>query len=112
LTKRPTTRSLLIALIGAATIAAAAPAVAQRFPPPEPSPFIPGGRGQEGARPAQRASISLGQATAMAQSRYPGRVVKAESVMQGDHVIHVIRIIDKDGRVRTVRIDAQTGAFL
>jgi hypothetical protein len=109
LTKRSTTPSLLAAIV--ATLVVAWPAAAQRFPAPEPSPFIPGGHGQE-ARPAQRPGISLGQATSMAQGRYPGRVVKAESVMQGDHVIHVIRIIDNDGRVRTVRIDAQTGAFL
>ena len=61
---------------------------------------------------AQRGGISLSQATAMAQSRYPGRVVRAESVMIGDRVVHEIRILGNDGRVRTVRVDAQTGAFL
>jgi uncharacterized membrane protein YkoI len=30
----------------------------------------------------------------------------------GDRVVHEIRILGDDGRVRTVRIDAQTGAFL
>jgi uncharacterized membrane protein YkoI len=32
--------------------------------------------------------------------------------MQGDRLIHEIRILGDDGRVRTVLIDAQTGAFL
>ena len=61
---------------------------------------------------AQRGGISLSQATAMAVSRYQGRVVRAETVMMGDHVVHEIRILGNDGRVRTVRIDAQTGSFM
>ena len=61
---------------------------------------------------AQRGGISLGQATAMARSRYPGRVVRAEMVMIGERVVYEIRILGDDGRVRTVRIDAQTGSFM
>ena len=61
---------------------------------------------------AQSGGVSLSQATALAQSRYPGRVVRAESVMIGDRVVHEIRILGNDGRVRTVRVDAQTGSFL
>jgi len=61
------------------------------------------------AFPAQRGGgVSLAQATAMATSRFPGRVVRAETV----GMVHEIRILGEDGRVRTVRIDAQTGAFL
>jgi hypothetical protein len=63
--------------------------------------------------PAQRGGgISLAQATAMAQGRYQGRVVRAESVRMGDRVVHEVRILGDDGRVRTVRIDAQSGSFL
>jgi uncharacterized membrane protein YkoI len=64
--------------------------------------------------PSQRGGgVSLQQATAMAQSRVPGRVVRAETVQMGDRTVHEIRILAEDGRtVRTVRIDAQTGAFL
>ena len=63
--------------------------------------------------PTQRGGgVSLQQATAMAQMRYQGRVVRAETVQMGDRVVHEIRILGDDGRVRTVRIDAQTGAFL
>ena len=61
---------------------------------------------------AQRGGISLSQATAMAQGRYPGRVVRAETVTMGDRVVHEIRILGNDGRVRTVRVDAQTGSFM
>jgi uncharacterized membrane protein YkoI len=48
----------------------------------------------------------------MAQRRYQGRVVRAEQVQMGDRVVYEIRILGDDGRVRTVRIDAQTGSFL
>lgn len=61
---------------------------------------------------AQRGGISLAQATAMAQSRYQGRVVSAKTIMAGDRVIHEVRILGNDGRVHTVRIDAQSGSFL
>ncbi|HVY64872.1 MAG TPA: PepSY domain-containing protein [Gammaproteobacteria bacterium] len=61
---------------------------------------------------AQRGGISLSQATAMALARNPGRVVRAETVHMGDRTVHEIRILGNDGRVRTVRIDAQTGSFL
>jgi hypothetical protein len=61
---------------------------------------------------AQRGGISLSQATAMALGRYQGRVVRAETVMIGDRVVYEIRILGNDGRVRTVRVDAQTGSFM
>jgi hypothetical protein len=63
--------------------------------------------------PSQRGGVSLEQATAMARSRFQGRVVRAETVRVGDRLVHESRILGEDGRtVRTVRIDAQTGAFL
>lgn len=78
---------------------------------PATEPLVPAQRDQ--LSPAQRGGgISLGQATSMAQSRYQGRVVRAEAVQMGDRVVYEIRILGDDGRVRTVRIDAQTGSFL
>jgi uncharacterized membrane protein YkoI len=75
------------------------------------SPEIAGHELRE-AYPAQRGGISLAQATALAQSRYQGRVVRAGTFKQGDRVIYEIRILGNDNVVRTVLIDAQTGAFL
>jgi uncharacterized membrane protein YkoI len=77
---------------------------------PAVEPLAPAQRDQ--LFPTQRGGISLAQATSMAQSRYQGRVVRAETVQAGDRTIHEIRILGDDGRVRTVRIDAQTGSFL
>jgi len=56
--------------------------------------------------------VSLAQATVLATQRFPGRVVRAETASHGARREHRIRILGGDGRVRTVRIDAQTGAFL
>ena len=65
--------------------------------------------------PSQRGGggVSLADATARAQSAFPGRVVGARTVQMGDRIVHEIRILGEDGRtVRTFRVDAQTGAFL
>ena len=63
--------------------------------------------------PAQRGGgVSLEQAISMAQSRFQGRVVRAEPVQMGDRRVYEIRILGEDGRVHIVRIDAETGAFL
>jgi uncharacterized membrane protein YkoI len=68
---------------------------------------------QDGFVPAQRGGgVSLQQATAMARRQFPGQVVKAETVRVGDRLVHEIRILGEDGRVRNVRIDAETGAVL
>lgn len=61
---------------------------------------------------AQRGSLSLSQATAIAQSRFQGRIVRAETTQQGNRIVYEIRILGNDGRVRTVRIDAETGAVM
>ncbi len=60
----------------------------------------------------QRGPVTLQQARTLATRRFPGRVVRAETVSDGGRRVHVIRIISEDNRVRTVRIDADTGNFL
>lgn len=61
---------------------------------------------------AAQGGISLSQATRIALGQYPGRVVRAETVDRGGRREHHVRILGADGRVRTVRIDANTGRFL
>jgi hypothetical protein len=106
-------RALALTAFAAAAFAAAAPA-AQARPKAAPLAWFDAGDAP-GAFMTQRGGgrgISLAQATAIAQSQYRGRVVRAEAVERGDRVIYEIRILGDDGRVRTVRIDAQTGAVL
>lgn len=76
----------------------------------EPSVLLPEDRGTP--LYAAQSAVSLAQATELALQRYPGQVVRAETVTRGGRQEHQIRVLGADGRVRTVRIDAQTGAFL
>ena len=108
---------LVAAGLAAALLVAAGSAAAQ----PRPLSLLQAETAVEPAAPAQRdllsptqrgGGVSLAQATAMAQSRFPGRVVRAEPVQMGDRVVYEIRILDAEGVVRNVRIDAQTGSFL
>ncbi len=55
--------------------------------------------------------ISLDQAVQMAQARYGARVVRAETTREGDRVYYRLRLLSPDGRVFSVRVDAQTGSF-
>jgi hypothetical protein len=108
---------LVAAGLAVALLVAAGPAAAR----PRPLSLLQAETADESLAPAQRdqlfptqrgGGVSLAQATSMAQSRFPGRVVRAETVRMGDRVVHEIRILDAEGVVRNVRIDAQTGSFL
>ena len=101
-------RGFALCAVLAALLGAGGGALAQQ----RPALFQVDGEAPVKAFAAQRGGISLSQATAMAQGRYQGRVVRAETVMIGDRVAHEIRILGNDGRVRTVRVDAQTGSFM
>jgi uncharacterized membrane protein YkoI len=113
-----TTAGMAVALLGGGEPAAARPrslsfAQAEQAEQIEQAvePLSPAQRDQ--LVPTQRpGSVSLAQATSMAQSRYEGRVVSARSVQMGDRLVHEIRILGDDNRVHIVRIDAQTGSFL
>jgi hypothetical protein len=94
-----------------ATVALAIVGGAEGRPVPEPADAVPRDA-EPSAQIAQQSSLSLAQATAIATRQVQGRVVRAETVNRGGRVIHEIRILGEDGRVRTVRIDAETGQML
>ncbi|WP_129782075.1 PepSY domain-containing protein [Peristeroidobacter soli] len=60
---------------------------------------------------SQPAGISLEQAVEMAQRRFRAKVVRAETVRNGDRVEHRIRLLSADGKVRNVSVDADSGAM-
>ncbi len=105
-----------IAAVAAASFATASfgfvgAAVAQPpggHPPPGGSSLAPASPFQ--AQLPQRRQLTLAEAIQLAQSRYPGRVVRAQTIQQGNGAVHEIRIIGNDGRVHTVTVDARTGA--
>lgn len=115
--KRAGVTGAMAAWLAAVALVIADPALAR--PRPAPVWLVQADQADEPFQPAQREQliqsqgVSLAQATAMAQSRFRGRVVRAETVRVGDRLVHEIRILGEDGRtVRSFRIDAQTGAFL
>lgn len=106
------TRRALTAL-AAASLGLAGAVAAQ--PPPLPGHPGSGGQSLAPASPfqaqlPQRRQLTLAEAISLAQSRYPGRVVRAQTIQQGNGAVHEIRIIGNDGRVHTVTVDARTGA--
>lgn len=66
-------------------------------------------RGEYRIEPAGR--VSLDQAVEMAQRRYRAKAVKAETVRNGDRRVHQIRLLSAEGKVWTVRVDADSGAM-
>jgi len=53
--------------------------------------------------------LTLDQAVRMAQARYHARVVRADTERNGERVFYRLRLLSSDGRVFSVRVDAQTG---
>jgi len=73
------------------------------------APFEPGHRVD--ARPAQRhGALTLDQAIEMAEKRFHARVVRAGVEESNGQRIYVLRLVSEQGRVWTVRVDAQTGS--
>jgi uncharacterized membrane protein YkoI len=60
--------------------------------------------------PPRSAGISKDQAIEIAQRRYKARVVRAESADSGGRRAYVLRMLSDQGRVWTIRMDAQTGS--
>ena len=97
-------RSLFVTLLSLA-LCAAAPGAGARTAP------AVGGDGDWQASTFAGGGISLDQAVQMAQSRYNARVVRADTANEGGRVIYRLRLLSADGRVFSVRVDAQTGRF-
>jgi uncharacterized membrane protein YkoI len=55
--------------------------------------------------------VSLDQAVEMAQRRYRAKAVRAETVSSGERRVHQIRLLSAEGKVWTVRVDAESGAM-
>lgn len=65
-------------------------------------------RDDEDKGPPERV-MSLDEAMAQAEKRYRARAVHGEEKRKGDRIVYRIRLLDKDGRVFEVSIDAGPG---
>jgi uncharacterized membrane protein YkoI len=62
-------------------------------------------------RRIEPSGVSLDQAVEMAQRRFRAKAVRAETVSSGDRRVHQIRLLSAEGKVWTVRVDAESGAM-
>jgi len=85
--------------------AAAGYAVAEQ--PWAPKPLVEWRGGAERTQPG----ISLDRAVAMAEQRYKARVVRASTDESAGRRVYTLRLLSDQGRVWTVRVDAETGAM-
>lgn len=100
-----TVRSVSVAAVALALSAGALLAGAQEAPPAV-SRVVVGGPS------APHAKVSMDKAVRLAQRRFRARVVRAETQTDGDRTIYVLRMLDGNGRVFAVRVDAASGAIL
>lgn len=59
---------------------------------------------------ARHAALTLDQAIEMAERRFRARVVRAAVEEVDGHRVYVLRLLSEQGRVWTVRVDAQSGS--
>ena len=53
--------------------------------------------------------ISRDEAVSRAESRYRAKAVRVETLRDGDSVVYQIRLLNSEGKVWTVQVDAATG---
>lgn len=55
--------------------------------------------------------VSRDEAVSRAERQYRAKAVKVETIRNGDSVIYQIRLLNPEGRVFTVNVDAATGGM-
>ena len=58
-------------------------------------------------RVAQQNGMSLSEAIESVRSRTGGRIVSAETKIQGGREVHYIKVLTKDGKVRTHKVNGR-----
>ncbi len=56
---------------------------------------------------AQQNGMSLAEATESVRRRTNGRIVSAETRVQGGREVHYIKVLTKDGKVRTHKVNGR-----
>ena len=64
---------------------------------------------QSGEKRVEAPAISMDRAVQMAERQYNARAVRAEPVTSGNRTYYQIRLLNSEGKVWTVRVDAMTG---
>jgi uncharacterized membrane protein YkoI len=69
-----------------------------------------GNRGERGRDEGKGGGMSLDQAVAMVERRFKAKVVRTEVRDEGDRKIYVLRLLNDESRVWTVRVDSASGS--
>ncbi len=56
---------------------------------------------------AQSGGKTLNEAVEQVRRQYPGRIVSAETRIQGDREVHHIKVLTEDGKVKTVKVNGR-----
>lgn len=64
----------------------------------------------EAQEPAAR--FSPAQAAALVQKQFGGKILKVDTFERGGRVIYRVKILQEDGRIRTLNVDGQSGKVL
>ena len=65
-------------------------------------------QGEQGFSVAQQGGMSLAQAIESVRRKTKGRVVSAETRVQGGREVHYIKVLTKDGKVKTHRVNGRS----
>ncbi len=57
---------------------------------------------------AQSGGMTLNQAVEQVKRQYGGRIVSAETRMEGNREMHHIKVLTEDGKVKTVKVPGRT----
>ena len=79
-----------------------------------PKSFYQDNIGQDRARRALNAGnvLPLGKIMGMLSRRFPGKVLDADLVRDGRRYVYYLKVLDSQGRVAEVKVDAQSGRVL
>ncbi len=65
-------------------------------------------QGEQTYSTAQQGGMSLSQAIESVRRKTNGRVVSAETKVQGGREVHYIKVLTKDGKVKTHRVNGRS----
>lgn len=57
---------------------------------------------------AQSGGLTLNQAVEQVRRQYGGRIVSADTRMEGNREMHHIKVLTEDGKVKTVKVPGRT----
>ncbi|MEM7282907.1 MAG: PepSY domain-containing protein [Pseudomonadota bacterium] len=96
-------------ILGISMAVAMSVPVANAYEPQLPNQLVDPSVEQEPFEVAQDRGMSLDEAVNLVRSRVGGKVIRSETVSRNGKRTHKVRVLTKDGRMKTYHVDASTG---